>query len=77
MGDVDLFALAPGGGLTVNAKWLQHLQERLLGEDGHPRKVGCAFVFVRCLPPACVQLGAHTRLLTLPLCSFQLVLTLP
>jgi hypothetical protein len=40
MGDVDLFALTPdGAGLTVNAKWLQHLQERLLGEDGHPRKV--------------------------------------
>ncbi len=40
MGDVDLFALTPdGSSLTVNAKWLQHLQERLLGEDGHPRKV--------------------------------------
>ncbi|KIY93744.1 hypothetical protein MNEG_14218 [Monoraphidium neglectum] len=40
MGDVDLFALTPdGGALTVNAKWLQHLQERLLGDDGHPRKV--------------------------------------
>ena len=39
MGDVDLFALAPGGGgLGVNAKWLRHLQERLLGEDGHPRR---------------------------------------
>ncbi len=24
--------------LTVNDKWLQHLQDRLLGEDGHPRK---------------------------------------
>lgn len=54
MGDVDLWALsvspeegaeavAEGGGtvaLTVNPKWLQHLQERLLAEDGHPRKVG-------------------------------------
>lgn len=41
MGDVDLWALTPDGpGLTVNSKWLQHLQDRLLGEDGHPRKVG-------------------------------------
>ena len=40
IGDVDLFTLVDeGGGLEVNAKWLQHLQERLLGEDGHPRKV--------------------------------------
>jgi hypothetical protein len=39
MGDVDLFALTPdAGALTVNGKWLQHLEERLLGEDGHPRK---------------------------------------
>lgn len=39
MGDVDLFALArEGEALTVNSKWLQHLEERLLGEDGHPRK---------------------------------------
>lgn len=39
MGDVDLFALAcDGEALTVNAKWLQHLEDRLLGEDGHPRK---------------------------------------
>jgi hypothetical protein len=29
IGDVDLFALAgDGGALTVNAKWLQHLQAR-------------------------------------------------
>jgi hypothetical protein len=40
MGDVDLWELADGGNsLTVNKKWLQHLQDRLLGEDGHPRKV--------------------------------------
>lgn len=40
MGDVDLFTLTrDGSALTVNGKWLQHLQERLLGEDGHPRKV--------------------------------------
>ncbi|WIA33521.1 hypothetical protein OEZ86_006646 [Tetradesmus obliquus] len=39
MGDVDLFALTPdGAALTVNGKWLTHLEERLLGEDGHPRK---------------------------------------
>lgn len=42
MCDVDLWGLAPeGGALTVNAKWLTHLQSRLLGEDGHPRKVTC------------------------------------
>ena len=40
MGDIDLFTLAEGGQrVVVNPKWLQHLQERLLGEDGHPRKV--------------------------------------
>ncbi len=40
MGDVDLFTLTEErGALTVNSKWLSHLQERLLGEDGHPRKV--------------------------------------
>ncbi|KAK9806100.1 hypothetical protein WJX72_001362 [[Myrmecia] bisecta] len=40
IGDVDLFTLTEDGSkLMVNAKWLQHLQERLLGEDGHPRKV--------------------------------------
>lgn len=38
MGDVDLFALTQNDALTVNSKWLQHLEERLLGEDGHPRK---------------------------------------
>jgi hypothetical protein len=44
MGDVDLWSVAPDGtSLTVNAKWLQHLQERLLGEDGHPRKVRCCW----------------------------------
>jgi hypothetical protein len=43
MGDVDLFMLtADGKALTVNSKWLQHLQERLLGEDGHPRKATLA-----------------------------------
>ncbi len=40
MGDVDLWSLSEDGTcLTVNAKWLRHLQERLLGDDGHPRKV--------------------------------------
>ncbi|EFJ48600.1 hypothetical protein VOLCADRAFT_104654 [Volvox carteri f. nagariensis] len=39
MGDVDLWSLnEESNSLTVNAKWLQHLQERLLGEDGHPRR---------------------------------------
>ena len=42
IGDVDLFTVSEDGAeLTVNAKWLQHLQERLLGEDGHPRKASC------------------------------------
>ena len=40
MGDVDLWSLTEdGSALTANAKWLSHLQDRLLGEDGHPRKV--------------------------------------
>ncbi|GLI67376.1 hypothetical protein VaNZ11_011557 [Volvox africanus] len=39
MGDVDLWSLnEENNSLTVNAKWLQHLQDRLLGEDGHPRR---------------------------------------
>ena len=40
MGDIDLWCLSPedGGRLVVNPKWLVHLQGRLLGEDGHPRK---------------------------------------
>ncbi len=40
IGDVDLFALTEDGtALTVNAKWLHHLGDRLLGSDGQPRKV--------------------------------------
>jgi hypothetical protein len=40
IGDVDLFTLVDGGArLAVNAKWLGHLADRQLGEDGHPRKV--------------------------------------
>ncbi|DBA96032.1 TPA: hypothetical protein ACH3X1_001533 [Trebouxia sp. C0004] len=40
IGDVDLFTLTGDRNkLVVNVKWLQHLQERLLGDDGHPRKV--------------------------------------
>ncbi|KXZ54862.1 hypothetical protein GPECTOR_4g934 [Gonium pectorale] len=40
MGDVDLWALTDEDkGLTVNGRWLQHLQQdRLLGDDGHPRR---------------------------------------
>ena len=35
IGDVDLFTLTKGGAaLTVHPKWLTHLQERQLGEDG-------------------------------------------
>ena len=40
IGDVDLFSLSEENSeIPVNAHWLQHLQERLLGEAGHPRKV--------------------------------------
>lgn len=40
IGDVDLFTLVDDGKrLAVNAKWLGHLADRQLGEDGHPRKV--------------------------------------
>jgi hypothetical protein len=39
MGDVDLWCLVDDGkALMVNEKWLQHLQERLLGEESQPRK---------------------------------------
>lgn len=39
IGDVDLFSLTEdASGLQVNSKWLGHLQTRLLGEDGQPRK---------------------------------------
>ena len=54
MGDVDLFALArEGEALTVNAKWLQHLEDRLLGEDGHPRKAREGEDPHRCDPATC------------------------
>ncbi len=56
IGDVDLFQLEGDvNRLGVQQKWLGHLAERQLGEDGHPRKVapqlgplrrGC-----RCPPP--------------------------
>ena len=50
IGDVDLFTVSEDGKeLTVNAKWLQHLQERLLGEDGHPRKVRLAVASIATL----------------------------
>lgn len=40
VGDIDLFSLTPDGeSLTVNPKWLHHLQERRLSEEGQPRKV--------------------------------------
>eukprot|EP01025_Chloroclados_australasicus_P029637 TRINITY_DN2962_c0_g1_i2.p1 TRINITY_DN2962_c0_g1~~TRINITY_DN2962_c0_g1_i2.p1 ORF type:complete len:1581 (-),score=229.11 TRINITY_DN2962_c0_g1_i2:2728-7470(-) len=43
MGDVDLFMLKTQEDgsemLCVNPKWLKHLQERTLGEDGQPRKL--------------------------------------
>ena len=49
MGDVDLFLMdepsaekagaEEGGIIVVNPKWLQHLEERCLSEDGHPMKM--------------------------------------
>ncbi|UPR04627.1 hypothetical protein HOP50_17g79710 [Chloropicon primus] len=56
MGDVDLFQLedaasseseagdkaGAGAMLVVNPKWLNHLEERCLSEDGHPMKVSGA-----------------------------------
>ena len=39
MGDIDLWTVSPGSGnLQVNGRWLKHLQQRLLGDDGHPRR---------------------------------------
>lgn len=39
MGDIDLWCLSPNEErLIVNPRWLLHLQGRLLGDDGHPRK---------------------------------------
>ncbi|KAK9835255.1 hypothetical protein WJX84_000003 [Apatococcus fuscideae] len=40
LGDIDLFTLTQDKDrLTVNNKWLQHLQKRFFGEDGQPRTV--------------------------------------
>eukprot|EP01025_Chloroclados_australasicus_P065657 TRINITY_DN8944_c1_g1_i2.p1 TRINITY_DN8944_c1_g1~~TRINITY_DN8944_c1_g1_i2.p1 ORF type:complete len:1698 (-),score=169.93 TRINITY_DN8944_c1_g1_i2:1184-6277(-) len=39
MGDIDLFQLSDDNKyLTINAKWLDHLQDRTLSSDGNPRK---------------------------------------
>lgn len=39
LGDLDLWALAPDHSrLVVNPRWLAHLQLRVLGQDGHPRR---------------------------------------
>ena len=39
MGDIDLWSLSPdGNSLLVNARWLNHLQQRMLGQDGQPKK---------------------------------------
>lgn len=39
IGDVDLFTLVEdGNAMRVNEKWLTHLQSRVLGEDGQPRR---------------------------------------
>lgn len=57
MGDVDLWALASSGNaLTVNSRWLGHLQDRLLGEDGHPRKVCCVCGVCVCVWLTCLWL---------------------
>ncbi len=51
---MDLFTVSEDGAeLTVNAKWLQHLQERLLGDDGHPRKARCGRHAVLHCPRPC------------------------
>lgn len=40
VGDIDLFSVTGDGTLmAVNPKWLQHLQERRLSDEGQPRKV--------------------------------------
>ncbi|CAD7697548.1 unnamed protein product [Ostreobium quekettii] len=40
VGDIDLFSLTESSeDLTVNPKWLQHLQERRLSDEGQPRRV--------------------------------------
>lgn len=40
MGDIDLFAVSEDGrGLRVHPKWLQHLEERKLGDDGQPQRM--------------------------------------
>ena len=39
MGDIDLWSLSPdGNSLVVNGRWLNHLQQRMLGQDGQPKK---------------------------------------
>ncbi len=69
IGDVDLFTVSEDGAeLTVNAKWLQHLQERLLGEDGHPRKARCPAAFG--LPSHDVLRGCETVLNTMYNCTW-------
>jgi hypothetical protein len=62
IGDVDLFTLVDDSSrLAVNAKWLGHLAERQLGEDGHPRKVCClATACLSMLLPSClIAAGLH------------------
>eukprot|EP00210_Caulerpa_lentillifera_P002504 g2401.t1 len=40
VGDIDLFSLTPDkSSFTVNPKWMEHLQERKLSDEGQPRKV--------------------------------------
>lgn len=62
MGDVDLFSLTPcGTALAVNPRWLTHLEERLLGEDGHPRKARPAEDPHRCGEPSHHTAPHHRR----------------
>eukprot|EP00210_Caulerpa_lentillifera_P004712 g4496.t1 len=40
VGDIDLFSLTEDkSSFTVNPKWMEHLQDRKLSEEGQPRKV--------------------------------------
>lgn len=55
IGDVDLFQLDKGTPqrLAVHSKWLGHLAERQLGDDGHPRKVSQSSLLTI---PGCLQI---------------------
>ena len=53
---MDLFSFSDDKAeITVNANWLQHLQERLLGDDGHPHKVRARRVTAGCTEYLCLS----------------------